>query len=416
MPSAKAGSDVTDADPQSPPLQPVERRGLRALLAANGISAVGDGAFLAAAPLAAAAVTRNPTAVAIVAAAEYLPWLLVSPLAGVYVDRWAKRPTMIWADLLRGLGVAVLAVLVAFHLATIPAIAVCAAAMVTGMVFHSAAAEAVIADLTGRDEAQLHRVNGRLQATSTTGRQLVGPPAGSWSFALVGWLPFAADAVSFLASATLLVIVPARPRQKPAQGKLWAAIREGTNYLVRHRELRTLALLTAAGNVSVATAMATLVLFATDRHGLGVTTAAYGVLLAAMAVGGVVGGLVAGWVTGRLGGRVAVIAGLAIEAAAWLLLAFTRNAVVAGLLLCLLWVSFAVLSVVIMGTRQRQTPPELLGRVISAYRLVGNGMSPLGALLGGFVATVWGLRAPMVAAGLILILAVLIAIRDLRTA
>src|SRR6266702_6801707 len=133
-------------------------------------------------------------------------------------------------------------------------------------------------------------------------------------------------------------------------------------------------------------------------------------LLAAMAVGGVVGGLVAGWVTGRLGGRVAVIAGLAIEAAAWLLLAFTRNAVVAGLLLCLLWVSFAVLSVVIMGTRQRQTPPELLGRVISAYRLVGNGMSPLGALLGGFVATVWGLRAPMVAAGLILILAVLIAI------
>jgi predicted MFS family arabinose efflux permease len=119
--------------------------------------------------------------------------------------------------------------------------------------------------------------------------------------------------------------------------------------LVRHRELRTLALLTAAGNVSVASGMATLVLFATDRHGLGVTTAAYGVLLATMAVGGIVGGLIAGRVAGRLGGRLTVIVGLAIEAAGWFALAFTRNALVAGLLLAALWVSFSVLSVVIMG-------------------------------------------------------------------
>src|SRR5262249_45422810 len=149
--------------------------------------------------------------VAVVAVAEYLPWLVVSPFAGVYVDRWAKRPTMIWADLLRGLGVGVLAILVALHHSAVPTISVCAAAMVTGMVFHSAAAEATIADLTARDERHLHRVNGRLQAISTSGRQLLGPPAGSWSFALVGWLPFAADAISFFASAGLLALVPAHP-------------------------------------------------------------------------------------------------------------------------------------------------------------------------------------------------------------
>lgn len=406
---------MSDAGPQSLPLERRSLRGLRALLAANGLSAVGDGAFLAAAPLAAAAVTRDPAAVAVVSAAEYLPWLVVSPFAGVYVDRWPKRPTMIWADLLRGLGVGGLAVLVGLGRASIAAIALCAALMVTGMVFHSAAAEATIADLTGRDEHELHRVNGRLQATSTTGRQLLGPPAGSGTFALTSWLPFAADAVSFAGSALLLALVPPRPPVQREHDVLWKALREGAMYLVRHRELRTLALLTAAGNISVATAMATLVLFATDRHGLGVSPAAYGLLLAAMAVGGVVGGLVAGRVNRWLGGRTCVIVGLAVEAAAWLGLGATHSPVIAGLLLAILWVSFAVLSVVIMGTRQRQTPPELLGRVISAYRIVGNGISPLGALVGGFVATAWGLRAPMVAASAILILAIAVAVRGLRT-
>src|SRR5688500_9415891 len=61
--------------PAAPPAP--RRRGLRALVAATAVSSVGDGAFIAAAPLAAAVVTRNPTAVAIVTAAEYLPWVLV---------------------------------------------------------------------------------------------------------------------------------------------------------------------------------------------------------------------------------------------------------------------------------------------------------------------------------------------------
>src|SRR6266545_2988610 len=120
--------------------------------------------------------------------------------------------------------------------------------------FLSAAAEAVIADLTGRDEQELHKVNGRLQAATTAGRQLLGPPGGSWSFAVAGWLPFAADAVSFLGSAALLTAIPPHPAaaSRPRQ-RMWPAVREGGAYLVGHRELRTLALLTAAGNASVMT-------------------------------------------------------------------------------------------------------------------------------------------------------------------
>lgn len=389
------------------------RRGLRALLGATGVSSVGDGAFLAAAPLAAAAITRDPTAVAAVLAAEHLPWVLVSPFAGVYVDRWPKRTTMVIADVLRAGAVGALAVLIGLGMATVPAIALCAAAIVTGMVFHSAAAEAVIADLTGRDEELLDTVNGRLQSANTAGRQLVGPPAGSWSFTIAGWLPFAADAVSFLASAALIAAVPRQRAETSAKTRMWPALREGIAYVLGHRNLRTLALLTAAGNVAVNMAMATLVLYATDPSGLDITAAAYGLLLSAMAVGGIIGGFLAPHLIGWLGNRLTVMVGFLIQAATWLVVAATREPAVAGVAVCILWISIPPVTVVIIGTRQRQAPPELLGRVISAYRIVGNGLAPLGALAGGVIASLWGLRAPMFAATTILIIAMIPAVRGL---
>jgi MFS family permease len=356
-------------------------------------------------------VTRNPTAVAIVTAAEYLPWVLVAPFAGYFVDRWPKRTTMIIADLLRSILVAVLAMLLATGSASIPAIAVCAFVMVAGNVFHSAAAEATIADLTALDEKLLHTMNGRQQAAYTGGRQLAGPPLGSLTFSVARWLPFAFDAVSFVASALLLAMVPAQ-RAAPARPEgIWRALRSSTVYLFRHRDLRTLAMLTAVANFSINMVMGILVLYATDPHGLGVTEAQYGLLLVAMAVGGVAGGFIAPWVTGRLGSRMAMIAGLAAEGVAWFLVGATDQAVVAGVALALGFVGVTLVSVVVMTTRQKQAPPELLGKVISAFRVVGNGPAPLGAIAGGALATAAGLRAPIFVAAAVTLLAVVLVLR-----
>ncbi len=49
--------------------------------------------------------------------------------------------------------------------------------------------------------------------------------------------------------------------------------------------------------------------------------------------------------------------------------------------------------------RQKLTPDELRGRVASAVRMVAWGSQPIGALLGGFVASQLGLRAPYFVAG-----------------
>jgi hypothetical protein len=68
-------------------------------------------------------------------------------------------------------------------------------------------------------------------------------------------------------------------------------------------------------------------------------------------------------------------------------------------------------SVVVMTARQKQAPPELLGQVISAFRVVGNGPAPLGALAGGAIAGLVGLRVPIFLAAAVALLAVLLVLR-----
>src|SRR5437763_13722592 len=80
---------------------------------ANTISSVGDGAFVAALPLLAVTVSRDPRLVSVVTAAAYLPWLLLSLPAGALVDRY-DRATLMWrSQLVQAAVVAILAICVA---------------------------------------------------------------------------------------------------------------------------------------------------------------------------------------------------------------------------------------------------------------------------------------------------------------
>jgi MFS family permease len=67
------------------------------LWTASGISNLGDGVTAIAIPLLAATLTRDPFRIAVVNAAQFLPWLLF----GALVDRWDRKRTMWIADLLR---------------------------------------------------------------------------------------------------------------------------------------------------------------------------------------------------------------------------------------------------------------------------------------------------------------------------
>lgn len=370
------------------------------LLASTGVSVTGDGAFIAAAPLLAASLTRDPVAVATVTAGFYVPWLAFGLPAGALVDRWPRRTVMVVADLVRAFAlVALVLVVLAGHLA-LPALVTAVVVVGTAQCFFDSAAQAMIPAVVGRDKETLAQVNGRFWALDTVGRSLLGPPLGSLSFALHRAAPFVADAASFFVSAALVSRLPKLPGADGARERIADAVRAGLHHLWRTPDLRVLALSMGAYNFGFNVAMGTFVLYVGDV--LMVPSALYGVLLALSAIGGVVAGWRARALTRRMTYRQTMAVAHAVQAAAWAGIALTGNVWLAGFLLAALGAGSSLSSVAVGSARQTLTPDALLGRVVSTFRLFGLGAAGLGAIVGGAVANVFGLTAPLVTAAGIL--------------
>jgi MFS family permease len=383
--------------------QGVTTRGVGPLLGSTAISVTGDGAFIAAAPLLAASLTRDPLAISAVTAAFYLPWLLVGLAAGALVDRRARRPVLVIADLVRAVILAALAASVLTGAANMPLLVTAVLLVGVAQCFFDSAAQAVIPAIVGRDKEMLTRTNGRYWALDTVGRLLAGPPLGSAAFAVSKALPFIGDALTFLASAVLVSRLPRVPAPEGPHEGVLVAIRGGLQHLARTRDLLVLALSLGAYNFGYNVAIATFVLYAKDV--LHVADAGYGFLLATMAIGGVVAGWRAAPLMRRLSYRQVQAAALVVQGIAWVGVAFAPNWIMASALLAILGAGSASVSVAVGSARQALTPDELLGRVVSAFRLVGLGTAGLGALVGGMIADWQGLRAPLLTAAALLVLA-----------
>jgi MFS family permease len=366
---------------------------------ANAISSTGDGAFVAALPLLAVTITRDPRLVSVVTAATYLPWLLLSLPAGAVVDRY-DRATLMWrAQAVQTAVVAAIAMLIVFREADIAVLAAGGFLLGSAEVIFSNAAQSVLPVLVPPE--LLPRANGSQQVSLTVGESFLGPPVGSLLFAAAAALPFGLDAGSFAGSAALLAALPrARPRpESTARTKIRAQIAEGLRWLARHRLLRVVAVLLGIYNFANQMGQAILVLLATQT--LHVSTRGYGLLLAASAVGSVAGGLLNPVLTRKLGLLPSLFLPAMFDAAAFVGIGLAPAPVVVAALLAVQGFSAAMWNVVTVSLRQRIIPGRLLGRVNSVYRMLGWGLMPVGALVGGFVAHAAGLRAPYIVAGLL---------------
>jgi MFS family permease len=366
---------------------------------ANAVSYAGDGALVSALPLFAVTVTKDPRLISVVSAAMFLPWLLLSLPAGAIVDRH-DRVALMWRS--QAVQFAVMGVLTVLIMTRMAGIAVLAAAgflIGCAEVVYSNAEQSALPALVPAD--LLPRANGNQQVVLTIGETFAGPPLGSALFAVRAALPFGLDALSFAGSAALLAGLPrtAQSRAMRSNQRMRAQIAEGVRWLAGHRLLRTVALLLGASNFSSQMGQATLVLLATQT--LHVGTRGYGLLWTAAAVGSVLGGLVNPAITRRLG----LLPSLTVAMAAFAItdagVGLAPNFAVAAALMACNGFFVTMWNVVTVTLRQRIVPAELLGRVNSAYRMIGWGLMPLGALAGGFVAHAAGLRAAFVVAGVL---------------
>lgn len=372
----------------------------------GAISTVGDGVFVAAVPLLTVTITDDPRLVSVVSAATYLPWLLLSLHAGVLVDRY-DRVTLMWrAQAVQAVIVSLIAVLTAFGHIDIPVLALLVFALGACEVVVRNAAQAVVPDMV--PAPLLHKANGYQQTATTVGQQFVGAPIGGLLMAVAVAAPFGLDAVSFVASAALLATLPRLGSPHVERPPMRTAIADGVSWLARHRLLRTLALLGAVYNFCYLLGNVTLVLLATQT--LHLDTRGFGLLLAAAAVGSVLCGLINARVIDRLGVLRALLTASATNVVVCFGIGLSPNALLLGLLLAIGGFVTTMWNIVTVSLRQEMIPSGLLGRVNSIYRMLGWGVMPLGALVGGLVAHEFGLRVPYPVAGVLRGIAMVVAI------
>jgi MFS family permease len=362
------------------------------LWGAAAASNVGDGIRLTALPLLVAAITRDPVVVSGVTVATFTPWLLLSLPGGAIVDRVNRRKLIITMQLVRGAAVATLGAAIVLGLESVGLIYATAFIIGVGEVFVDSATQAAIPMLV--EEVELENANSKLLAVEFITNDALGGPLGAWLFAAMAALPFFVDGASFMIAAALIarIAAPLQDYSELPQLKMMASIKEGIVFVRRDTLLKGLAIAVAGANLAIGASTSILVLLALEV--LGLPEFGFGILIGVGAVGGFIGAVAARKTSTILGRRHAMTLGTALLAIGQLVLGTAINGLVAGTGLFISGLGISLFSVVGRSLRQAVTPDRILGRVVTTFRLIGVGAVPVGALLGGIIASAAGIRVP----------------------
>jgi MFS family permease len=367
-------------------------------LAARSVAVLGSAISAVALPLLVFRLSGSPLLTSLVAAVQVLPYLVFGLVAGAVADRVPRRRVMLTAQGIAATALAsvpVVATVGQLHTAHLVAVA---ALVASCFVWFDAAAFGALPRLVGAD--QIVTANSAIW-TVTTLLGVGAPALGGLLVAVLGApraLTF--DAGSYVLAGLLLAAVGRSMDPAPTTddtrhrggGTVRAEIAEGLRFVFGQPLIRSLTLLGVGNSLTGGAVTALLVVLVVDGLELSADGRWYGVLLAAVALGGLLAALTLPWLSRRLPIGLITLAGLAVCPVAVLAVAVSPGP---GWLLAplVLW-SLASTLVILNGitARQRLTPDHLQGRVNTTARMIAWGGAPLGALTGGALAEMADVR------------------------
>ncbi len=329
------------------------------------------------------------------------PIAVLGILAGVFVDRWPLKPTMVASDLTR----AGFCLLLLFAHSTIQFYAIMAAISVVSSFFGPAQGVAI------RSVVPMHglRSANSLMQQVMFGMRIIGPPLAGVLYSLLGARAcYWTDAFSFVASgvliSTLAISRPAlaametrldegtQPKKGIASGMatIWPDMKQGISFIVHHAALLFVILAFAAGMFVLGCFGPLIAVYVRDT--LHQSTKVYSLVSAMIGVGMFLGVNMLNTVGKKIKNTTLVYSGLggigiSLCMLAWL--PFVWSAVVADLL-----IGLAVGSIVVPATTlmQQETPAALMGRVGSTMMSIVFGAQILGLILSGQIANRLGVE------------------------
>jgi len=370
---------------------------------ANAAAHGADQLSIAALPLMAAlALGATPQEMGVLGAAQTLPYLLLSLLAGLWADRWPKHWLMAGSEAARSLLLLSLPLLVYAGWLGLSILSLLGFMLASASVMFNVASQAYLPALVPR--TLLGAANSKLEfaraAAIFLGPGLAGAFAAWTTPAIALGVSGAASlwAAWLLRDPTMRRDLP-RDRGQPHQPML-AALGEGLRLVLRQPLLRAISTCGMAWNFSWFLLMAVFVLFANQTLGLG--AAEIGLAMGLIGIGMLLASLFVPVLLRRMrfgriimiGPSLSLLAALAIALSSLPIVLEAGGSVVLVSLGFLLFGFGPMLWTINQNSlRQALVPPHLIGRASSIHQVVSLGMRPLGALVGGWVGGEWGLPA-----------------------
>jgi MFS family permease len=402
------------------------RRDFRLLWIGETTSGVGNGITTVALPLVAVLALRaDALEVGLLAAAVWLPWLIVGLPAGAWVDRLPRRPIMIVCNLVSAAVYASVPVAGWLDRLTMAHLFIAGLACGTCAVFFNTACHAYVPTVLGRHD--LADGNAKLEV-SEAGTLVLGRSAAGFVAQAVGaTVGLLLDALTFLVSTVCLLGIRTREPKPGRPAEATSLIREivvGLRFLSHDPYLRPIVLYGATLNLLLMGYQAVQVIFLVRT--IGVSAGSVGVLVMSSSLGAILGALIATRLCRRWGTARTMVATQVLACPFALLLPLTTPGV--GLLLFatgafVLGAGIAVCNVVVGTFRQSYCPPHFLGRVSSAAMTTNQGAIAIGSALGGILGstigirpTMWAMTIPLALTWLLLVLSPAGKARDLPMA
>lgn len=323
--------------------------------------------------------------VGIVAMAQYLGIPLVGPIAGVLVDRWDQRLTMIACDLIRLAAVITIPIAYWLGFLSTPLIFLCVAAISGATIFFNVGY--LVAVPAAVEERHLVRAYSRLEGTGSVS-EVAGPSIAAGLYSALGVVSLVVDAASYLISAVCFKFMRPWGVRTVQTGSVWSQLTLGFKLNWADPVLRRVVI--AAITLNSGGPIFVTVLPILAYQGLGMSVALLGVAMSVGAAGALTGAVIAPKIADRLGtGRTMAwslllhcLVGLGILAAP----AMTPGVVVAVTLFCYGFF-MSCINVCSAPTRQSRMSAENQGVMHAAFRTLTWGVIPLAALVGGIAVT-----------------------------
>jgi MFS family permease len=337
--------------------------------------------------------------VAVLGTVLFLPFILFTLPAGVWVDRLPRRPVLIIGDFGRAALYATVPIAYVADVLTLWQLYVVGFLVGAFQVFFDVAYQSYLPSLVDRD--QIIEGNSKFEI-SRSAAQISGPGLGGILVEILT-APYAVlvDALSFVASG-LFILRIRKPEERPERAtnvdgtktSFWQDIKEGLRFVLGNPNLRAQAGCTGTSNFFFSLGFAIYLVFAVRE--LGLSPGLIGVVFSVGAVGSLVAAFMAMRLSRRFGIGPTTIAVTLLQAPAFLTVAFAPegNAALPFLIVSQLVLGFTLVTynIVQVSYRQAICPARLQGRMNSAMRFIVWGTIPLGTLAGGALASWVGLR------------------------